>query len=80
MATCKEVIQVLSEYLEDDLSTEEKARFEQHMSECSPCMAFLRTYEKSSELATSVLRAGEIPVELQERLREYLTARLGLGE
>ncbi len=78
MSTCKEVIQVLTEYLEDDLSTEEKARFEQHMSECSPCMAFLRTYEKSSELATNALRAEEIPDELQQRIRGFLKEKLGL--
>ena len=78
MATCKEVIQVLTEYLEDDLSTEEKARFEHHMSECSPCMAFLRTYETSCELATNALRAKEIPDELQERVRSFLREKLGL--
>ena len=78
MATCKEMIQVLTEYLEDDLSTEEKARFEQHMSKCSPCMAFLRTYETSSELATNALRAEEIPDEVQERIRSFLKEKLGL--
>ena len=80
MATCKEVIQVLTEYLEDDLSAEEKARFEQHMYECRPCLAFLRTYETSSELAINTLRAEGIPDELQERIRGFLKEKLGLRE
>ena len=80
MATCREVIQVLTDYLEDDLSLQEKASFEQHMSACGPCRAFLRTYEKSRELAAGALRAEEIPDELQERIRGFIKGRLGPQE
>jgi anti-sigma factor (TIGR02949 family) len=78
MLTCKDVIQALTEYLEGDLNPVERERFERHMADCTPCMAFLRTYEKSSELATAALRAEEIPNELQERVRGFLREKLGL--
>ena len=50
------------------------------MYECRPCLAFLRTYETSSELAINTLRAEGIPDELQERIRGFLKEKLGLRE
>jgi len=79
MITCQQILQTLTEYLEGDLSPEEKRDFEQHMEGCEPCHAFFRTYDKSRELARRTLREDDIPAELQERVRGFLRTRLGLA-
>ena len=80
MHTCREIIDALSEYLEGDLSREEIKHFEQHMCDCPPCHVFLKTYRKSGELAREVLYEQEVPQELQDRVRDFLKARLGLDK
>lgn len=80
MGSCQEVLQLLTEYLEGDLTPEEQAEFERHMEGCSPCRAFLHTYAKAGALSRAALREADIPTELQERVRVFLRARLGFAE
>lgn len=80
MFTCQEVIQALTDYLESDMAAEEKAVFEQHMTDCGPCRHFLNTYETSSQLARHALETENIPPEVQTRVRNFLKAKLGLNQ
>ena len=80
MHSCKEVLQALTEYLEGDLTPEDRERFERHMQDCPPCDAFLKTYCKSGDLAREVLKSRAVPEELNDRVRAFLKARLGLGQ
>jgi hypothetical protein len=41
MLTCKELVQLVTEYLENALSPEDRLRFEQHVMICPPCRAYL---------------------------------------
>jgi hypothetical protein len=50
------------------------------MCNCPPCHVFLKTYRKSGELAREVLYEQEVPQELQDRVRDFLKARLGLDK
>ncbi len=79
MSTCREVLQLLTEYLEGDLAPTERAEFEKHMEACSPCRAFLRTYAKADELSRAALREADIPEELQRRVRAFLRTRMGFA-
>jgi anti-sigma factor RsiW len=38
---CKDVVELVTEYLSDALSPEERARLEQHLLVCPPCTAYL---------------------------------------
>ena len=78
MATCKEVLDALTEYLEGDLQGAAQEDFEGHMKGCRPCVAFFRTYRRSSDLAREALRIEAVPPELQARVRSYLRSRLGI--
>ncbi len=80
MHSCKDVLEALTEYLEGDLTAEDRARFERHMQDCPPCDAFLQTYQKSGDLAREVLKNREVPAELNDRVRSFLKARLGLDQ
>lgn len=78
MFTCKEILEALTEYLEGDMSAEDSKTFEEHMEACAPCHRFLLTYEKSSQLARQTLGKEDVPAEVQDRVRNFLKARLGL--
>ena len=80
MGSCREVLQVLTEYLEGDLPNDDEQEFEHHMVGCRPCDAFFRTYKCSSDMAREALRPDDIPDELKERVRRYLEAKLGLDQ
>ena len=41
--TCKDVIEILSDYLEETLGPATIARLEQHLRDCPPCIAYLKT-------------------------------------
>jgi len=39
--TCREVVELLTEYLEDALLARERARVEEHLANCADCVAYL---------------------------------------
>lgn len=76
---CKEVIDVLAEYLEMTLSPDVLCELEAHLTGCVPCQAYLATYRKTRELATASERATlppAMPAEMKGRLRTFLVAQL----
>lgn len=73
--TCKDVIGLLADYLESTLTEAEVAQLEDHLRACGPCMAYLRTYRRTKELAARAARV-EMPAEMMDRLRQFLVRRL----
>ena len=39
--TCQEMVELVTEYLEDRLPVDDRLRFEQHIAVCGPCHAYL---------------------------------------
>jgi hypothetical protein len=76
--TCRDVIGLLLDYLEEALGPDIVADFERHLQDCAPCRAYLKTYERTRRLTGEVTRV-EMPEELKDRLRELLLGRLGSG-
>ena len=60
--TCREVIDFLLEYLSGELSASERAEFEQHLTECPDCAAYLKSYEQTIKLGKAVFADPEAPV------------------
>lgn len=73
--TCREAIEVLADYLEATLASEEVRRLDAHLAECPPCRAYLNTYRRTREIAGRV-SAVEMPPEMRARLRAFLLERL----
>jgi anti-sigma factor RsiW len=73
--TCKDAIAILADYLDTVLSEESVQRFEQHLRDCPPCVAYLNTYKRTLELAAAAGRV-EMPEEMKRRLRELLLEQL----
>ena len=75
METCKDILDLLSEYMEGDLSPERSRAFENHMKRCHPCLDYLDSIRDTSSLAES-LRCDEIPDAVKRSLRDFLDREL----
>jgi len=73
--TCRELIELLAEYLEASLSPEVVVQLERHLRDCAPCVAYLNTYRRTRDVAADVNRV-EMPEEMKVRLRAFLLERL----
>lgn len=73
--TCRELIDVLAEYLEQSLPVDVAVSLERHLADCAPCRAYLATYEKSRSLGAEAQRDA-MPDEMKERLRQFILSRL----
>lgn len=67
MMTCQELVELVTDYLEGRLDARHRARFEDHLGECPPCVAYLE------QMRETVAALGRIPPEslsseAQERL------------
>ena len=74
--TCRDVIELLLDYLEAALDPAALAAHERHFHDCAPCRTYLRTYDRSRRLVGDVVRA-ELPEGQRTRLRALLLGRLG---
>jgi anti-sigma factor RsiW len=68
MMTCRELADILIDYVDGELATSEAERIREHLNECPPCVVYLQTYQLTIRL-TRRLPAAEPPAELLERLR-----------
>jgi anti-sigma factor RsiW len=73
--TCKQVTSLIMDYLNGELDPETTLAFEKHLNGCSDCVAFLNTYEKTTE-ATRSLRHEDIPAEVEKRVRQFLQEQI----
>jgi anti-sigma factor RsiW len=73
---CKELADVITDYLEQTLPVADVARFEQHLTECPFCTSYLE------QMRATVARLGDVPREcLSDDARAgVLDAFRGWGE
>ena len=67
--TCREVVEIVSDYLEGALSPEDRARFDAHLETCDGCTAYVEQMRETIRL-TGMLTEEQVPVEQRERLRQ----------
>jgi predicted anti-sigma-YlaC factor YlaD len=58
--TCQELVEIITDYLEEKLAGEEKLRFEDHLESCSDCRLYLDQMRKTIAL-TGQLTEESIP-------------------
>jgi anti-sigma factor RsiW len=66
--TCQQVVELVTAYLDDGLSPEDRERFEQHLVSCSGCRNYLEQMRRTIETTGRVQLA--LPAELEEKLLE----------
>ena len=55
--TCRELVELVTEYFDGGLSPDDRSRFEEHVMSCPPCRTYLEQMRRTIELL------GRIPVE-----------------
>jgi len=65
--TCREVVELMTDYLEGALSPADRDRFEQHLAGCEGCTAYLAELRKTLRVLGG-LREVPIPGHLRRRL------------
>jgi anti-sigma factor RsiW len=67
--TCKELVELVTDYLDGTLSTDELERFEEHLVYCGPCVTHLE------QMQTTIRAAGVLQEEdLEPAVAEELLA------
>jgi predicted anti-sigma-YlaC factor YlaD len=65
--TCKEFVELVTEYFEGSMAPEEKNRFEAHLASCKGCETYLDQMAQTIRL-TGQLREDQVPEEAQTEL------------
>jgi anti-sigma factor RsiW len=65
--TCKELVELVTEYLEGALSPEERERFEAHLADCQGCTTYFDQMRQTITLVGS-LTEETIPTEASNQL------------
>ena len=71
MVSCKECVDLLLDFLEDNLKPELRDGLMHHFKDCPPCLHFIDTYKKTSSLCKKTLMK-EAPREFADRLSSFL--------
>ena len=71
---CRQIAELLGEYLEGTLPKRTTELLEWHIDGCAPCVAFVNTY-RGTVGATRTLQDVPIPPELKKRLLAVLRVR-----
>ncbi len=67
--TCRELVDMLLDYLDGELPPGEAERIRAHLTECPPCVCYVQTYELTIRI-TRLLPSAPPPAKLLERLRQ----------
>lgn len=66
---CQKFVELITDYLEDELSRGDRKRFERHMAACDGCAAYLEQFR------ATVITLGELPPEPADaHVHEHLMA------
>lgn len=76
MLRCRDIVDLLDDYLDRALDDEVARALEAHLEGCVDCAAFLETY-RGTVRASRALRESELPAQLRERLVTFLRQRPG---
>lgn len=67
--TCREVVELVTDYLEGVLAPEDRRRVEDHLAGCDGCTTYLEQMREMIRL-TGMLTEEQLPREQQQRLLE----------
>jgi anti-sigma factor RsiW len=55
--TCKEIVELVTEYVEETLPVDMRTRFDQHLSVCQPCVTYV------DQMRQTIATLGRLPEE-----------------
>ena len=75
---CREVVELVTEYLGGTLPARDRERFDQHLATCPPCTAYLAQFKTTLELAAESASApaeDNVAEQLGEMFRRWHAKR-----
>jgi anti-sigma factor RsiW len=54
LLTCRELVELVTDYFEGALSPRDRSRFEEHIMSCPPCRAYLEQMQRTIQLLGSI--------------------------
>jgi len=75
LLTCKDFLSELSEYLDESIDAELRAKLERHMSECPNCWVIADTTRRTIQIYKG-MEAHPIPEDVQDRLMRALERKI----
>ena len=69
--TCKELVELVTEYLEGTLPAEKRARMDQHLSGCDGCTNYLNQMRQTIRLTGQVREESLSPAQRDDLLRLF---------
>ena len=69
--TCKELVELVTDYLEGALSSEDKERFEAHLATCDGCAAYLQQMRTTIQTVENLEEESLSPQAKENLLRLF---------
>lgn len=78
MLTCKDFLHELSDYLDESLDAEIRAKLENHITECPNCWVIADTTRKTIQIYKG-MDPQPIPADVETRLMRALEKKMSAG-
>jgi anti-sigma factor RsiW len=77
--TCKELVELVTDYFEGQLPASEQARFEAHLATCRGCQNYLEQMRQTLRLLGKLSEDGVSPEAQRELLEVFRNWKKGVG-
>jgi len=75
LLTCRELIDFLADYLDDQLAPEARAEFEAHLTVCARCVDYLASYREAIRLGKQACEPDQgLPADVPSELVDAILA------
>lgn len=79
MLTCKDFLHELSEYLDETIDTELRAKLERHIAECPNCWVIADTTRKTIKIYKG-MESIPVPPDVENRLMRALEKKMAANK
>ena len=69
--TCKELVELVTDYLEDSLPGDTRARMDRHIAGCDGCSSFLQQMRQTVRLTGQLQETNLTPQQREDLLRIF---------
>ncbi|MEM7007780.1 MAG: zf-HC2 domain-containing protein [Thermodesulfobacteriota bacterium] len=76
MFMCKDVVENIMVYIDDELDLETLKELEKHTGVCPECMAFVNTYRRMLEVTGKLKEKHFVTPDVRNRLRVLLKSKI----
>lgn len=76
MVICRDVVENIMDYIDNELDLKTLQELEKHMGECPECKAFVDTYRRMLDLSGKMKEQTFVTPEVRERLKNLLKSRM----